>query len=223
MTVHSPMSMAEATRLTLAGRFVDAMTVIQRLRQMPKSSRATEWLARGAMRTTFGGVFDRFGKNGLSPGLAGMARRIEERVQIPLPDGARFEERLYTNQAGSRNYKLYVPSRYCGEQLPLVVMLHGCRQSPDDFAVGTRMNQLAEEQISLVAYPEQASSANVAKCWNWFSASDQLRDRGEPFAGRRNHAANHAGFGGRSHSRLRRRVLGRRRSGSGCGTPSPYS
>lgn len=98
----------------------------------------------------------------------------------PLPDGARFDEHTYANEAGSRDYKLYVPSGYNGQALPLVVMLHGCTQSPDDFAAGTRMNDLAEEQTFLVAYPAQAQSANVSKCWNWFSAGDQQRDRGEP-------------------------------------------
>jgi len=59
-------------------------------------------------------------------------------------------------------------------------MLHGCTQSPDDFAAGTRMNFIAEEQACLVVYPAQRSEANQAKCWNWFRAADQQRGRGEP-------------------------------------------
>jgi poly(hydroxyalkanoate) depolymerase family esterase len=59
-------------------------------------------------------------------------------------------------------------------------MLHGCTQSPDDFAVGTHMNLIAEERVCLVVYPVQPREANVAKCWNWFRSSDQRRGQGEP-------------------------------------------
>ncbi|TNC74966.1 extracellular catalytic domain type 1 short-chain-length polyhydroxyalkanoate depolymerase [Rubellimicrobium roseum] len=96
------------------------------------------------------------------------------------PDGARFEEHVYANAAGSRPYKLYVPSTLDDSPRPLVVMLHGCTQSPDDFAAGTRMNELAEEFGLLVAYPAQTQAANMSRCWNWFNAADQQRDRGEP-------------------------------------------
>src|SRR6266550_8361601 len=96
----------------------------------------------------------------------------EERTQ--------FSEYAYTGSAGSRRYKLFVPSAYRGQPMPLFVMLHGCTQTPDDFATGTRMNILAEERGCFVAYPAQSKKANISKCWNWFKASDQGRDRGEP-------------------------------------------
>jgi poly(hydroxyalkanoate) depolymerase family esterase len=124
--------------------------------------------------------FDRLGQLGFARGLDGLVGPAVDRTQVPVPKGARFEERNYANAAGSRAYKLYVPSCYNGQVLPLVVMLHGCTQSPDDFALGTRMNDLAEEQTFLVAYPAQDASANVSKCWNWFNPGDQQRDQGEP-------------------------------------------
>jgi len=90
-----------------------------------------------------------------------------------------FQAHLFSNAIGSRAYKLYVPIRV-DEKPPLVVMLHGCTQSADDFAAGTQMNRLAEEHGFLVVYPEQAANANMSKCWNWFKAQDQVRDAGEP-------------------------------------------
>jgi poly(hydroxyalkanoate) depolymerase family esterase len=120
-------------------------------------------------------------KGGSSQGDAGeQPRRSPPHRSDVATGGGRFLAGSYRNTAGSRDYKLYVPSGYRGQAVPLVVMLHGCTQSPDDFAAGTRMNVLAEEQIFLVAYPAQAASANASKCWNWFRPGDQQRGGGEP-------------------------------------------
>src|SRR5215204_5581858 len=118
--------------------------------------------------------------SGLPSGLDGLVGPMPTHAPAPLPEGARFETLTYTNVAGSRAYKLYIPSGYSGQPVPLVVMLHGCNQSPNDFAAGTKMNALAEEQLFLVAYPGQTVSANHGKCWNWFQPGDQQRDEGEP-------------------------------------------
>ncbi len=109
-----------------------------------------------------------------------MARQAEV-PPVTLPDGPRFLSGTFANEAGSRPYRLFVPSGYRpGEPIPLVVMLHGCTQSPEDFAAGTRMNELAEKQTVLVVYPGQTRSANIQKCWNWFQEKQQQRDTGEP-------------------------------------------
>jgi poly(hydroxyalkanoate) depolymerase family esterase len=124
-------------------------------------------------------LFDRISRTGFEPGPGGLA----EPFSADAPDGpesGQFLVRSYSNQVGTRAYKLYVPSGYCGQPLPLIVMLHGCTQSPDDFAVGTRMNLHAEEHNCFVAYPAQAASANASKCWNWFRPGDQERGQGEP-------------------------------------------
>ena len=91
-----------------------------------------------------------------------------------------FEAHEFSNQAGSRTYKVYVPARESDAPRAMVVMLHGCTQSADDFAAGTQMNRLADEHGFLVVYPEQTAQANASKCWNWFKPQDQRRGAGEP-------------------------------------------
>jgi poly(hydroxyalkanoate) depolymerase family esterase len=110
------------------------------------------------------------------------------------PRPASFAELSFRSNNASHAYRLYVPSfapsdmpgaddAAAPEQsalLPLVVLLHGCKQDAADFALGTGMNELAEAKKYLVLYPEQSSSANSLRCWNWFDATHQSRDSGEP-------------------------------------------
>lgn len=99
--------------------------------------------------------------------------------EVPQRPGS-FDTHQFSNDAGSRAYKVYVPTGASDAPRPMMVMLHGCTQSADDFAAGTQMNRLADEHGFVVVYPEQASHANASKCWNWFKPQDQARGAGEP-------------------------------------------
>jgi poly(hydroxyalkanoate) depolymerase family esterase len=193
MNQFKKIDMIEATRLTREGRLEDVVKLL-----LGAAASSSEFRARRAQGAGVKHFLDfqnaeiwqrnpptpdfllgQMGQLGSLPALRGPTDPLA-RKQVPIPDGARFEERVYLDSSGSRAYKLYVPSGYIGHAVPLVVMLHGCKQSPDDFALGTRMNNLAEEQCFLVAYPAQSTSANASRCWNWFKATDQQRDQGEP-------------------------------------------
>lgn len=93
----------------------------------------------------------------------------------------RFVWQQHRGPRGSRRYRLYVPTAaQAGRTLPCVMMLHGCKQDPDDFAAGTRMNALAERHGFYVVYPEQTRRANGSNCWNWFEPAQQHPDGEEP-------------------------------------------
>ncbi len=194
--------MAEATRLTREGRLEEATNVIQRTlggRFAPETSpdasggsdESIETIRRTVNEAVQTAATSQPGptKHGLrraprpprryrgAPRLPGTTPGA---VSTVVPAGGQFVERSYTNRAGTRAYKLYIPSGYVGQEVPLVVMLHGCTQSPDDLAAGTRMNALAEKHTFLVAYPAQATADNNSKCWNWFQVANQRRGRGEP-------------------------------------------
>lgn len=94
-------------------------------------------------------------------------------VSIASRDGGLAYNWIVPN---SRDYRLYLPKGYVkGRALPLLVMLHGCKQDPESFAAGTRMNQLADELGFLVLYPRQSALANGYSCWNWFDPRTQAR------------------------------------------------
>ena len=104
------------------------------------------------------------------------------RSKATVPRGAVFTSGTCESAYGTRAYKLYVPAVASSTEvtLPLIVMLHGCGQTPDDFARGTGINALAEEFGFLVLYPAQSREAHLNRCWNWFKPADQMRGAGEP-------------------------------------------
>lgn len=157
-------SMAEALRLTRSGNLMGAAAL---LRSTLDPSKARAPSARGSANEPID----------LVPGATKPtdAPPPEELTRGP----ARFEEQLYQGREGTIGYWLYRPAQ-ASAGMPLIVMLHGCTQSPQDFARGTAMNRLADELGFLVAYPQQSASANPQKCWNWFKPGDQQRDKGEP-------------------------------------------
>ena len=191
-------AMRAATKLTRAQKLMEATRVIQSALLLgrgptePQDEQAIEVRAiepptiditanvTPTVTLPMGDVAATLGRARLpSIGLEGLAR-IEPRKPLEIPDGAQYLNRSYACAAGRRSYKLYVPGRQHAGRRPLVVMLHGGTQGPDDFAAGTRMNALAEEHGFLVAYPSQCKSANPSLCWNWFKPEDQMRGAGEP-------------------------------------------
>ena len=195
--------MMKATRLTQAGRVEEATTLLQRMLGVASPLRASPSEGRAANEPpTIDGVAEHIEtvsakassgpksvpSHDTAPTQAGPLRSVFQRLRSRkpsppasqiIPSVGRFVSKSFSNEAGSRAYKLYIPSRHKGLR-PLIVMLHGCHQSPDDFAAGTRMNFAAEKHGCFVVYPEQTSTANASKCWNWFNISDQKRGQGEP-------------------------------------------
>lgn len=200
--------MTEAARLMQSGRTGQATALIQkRLGGLPNLLGASA--SPGGARTGAGraagtepddhlalrlpekmrGIVDgiaRSVRGGLAPVLKGVLPPqgldvpAEGRAKgAPAPAGeGRVEDLVYKGPAGERTCKLFVPGRPANPAM-LLVMLHGCTQSPDDFAAGTGMNALAEEEGFLVAYPAQTARANQQRCWNWFEPGDQKRGSGE--------------------------------------------
>ena len=173
-----------ATRLTRAGRLTHAAKVLKRLLSgvpiaVPVPARKPKRRRTPAMKPKAVAKVQTQSPLGVLPARKTRARSSPSRV---TPDGSAdtFAAGSYAHAGRTLAYKLYSPPARADAPLPLVVMLHGCKQDPDDFARGTGMNQRAVEQGFYVLYPAQAQSANPLRCWNWFKRNHQRRDSGEP-------------------------------------------
>jgi poly(hydroxyalkanoate) depolymerase family esterase len=164
--------MYEATRLTGQARFAEARALLQRGSGV--GSRLPDVQTPSPALPTLQGLLSR-----LPHGVARVPASGTKPRSRPEGPGV-FRDLSYANAAGKRTCKLYVPTGLNSQPAPLLVMLHGGTQTADDFAAGTRMNELAERHGFLVAYPEQSRGANPKGYWNWFQPKDQRRDRGEP-------------------------------------------
>ncbi|MGR3700969.1 MAG: extracellular catalytic domain type 1 short-chain-length polyhydroxyalkanoate depolymerase [Paracoccaceae bacterium] len=201
MTHFFARGMSRATDLTRAGKLDEATALIQSLL---KGATAPHETPEGASDDVIEGSFIRLDapvaklktpsvSTATRPARKRLGETLQElaSVRMPhaqsrsnaapdMPERAEFLSLSNTSTQGRRDYRLYVPANLPAGQVPLIVMMHGCTQSPEDFATGTGMNQLAESFGCLIAWPAQSNSANMQKCWNWFRPEDQGRDRGEP-------------------------------------------
>jgi len=171
-------SMAEVLRLTRSGHLMEATAAIRKMLGTSESA------APAPAHETESGIIDLVSEQGVwrastSPLTAFSGAEPKVGRTNRVQKSGSFEEQMYRGAEGSMAYRLYRPANAAAD-MPLVVMLHGCTQSPEDFARGTGMNRLADEFGFLVAYPRQTTSANAQKCWNWFRPRDQRRDQGEP-------------------------------------------
>jgi poly(hydroxyalkanoate) depolymerase family esterase len=181
-------AMLEAARLTRMGRLTEATALLQ------QSLGGIALNAPAPIPPIFGGELSD-AKSLTGAGIHSLSqqglRALDWKTKLPglearsiqpadiAPAAGSYIAGTFSNEAGHRSYKVYVPSHHDTAR-PLIVMLHGCKQSADDFAAGTRMNFAAEKRGCFVVYPEQPQAANASKCWNWFRPGDQMRDRGEP-------------------------------------------
>jgi poly(hydroxyalkanoate) depolymerase family esterase len=176
-------AMLKATRLTGVGKLLDASRLIQRTlfggsapgttgNRHPAAPTATQPAAEESPPAVI-----------ILPGPPKASGLPQQHTTEPGRQ-AEFTKHAFAFDGNSYPYRLYIPSaatrEAAAQRMPLIVLLHGCKQDALDFSHGTAMNMLAEQHHAMVLYPEQTTSGNAMRCWNWFEPSHQKAGRGEP-------------------------------------------
>jgi len=181
-------AMLAAAKLTAAGDLKAATAAIQRAlagkQAVAPTADAAGRAAAGPAQSFApeGDIIDVEARWRSDEALDGGTKNGRETARARDTADGRMLAGTFGNAAGQRDYLLYrpVPGASADGPRPLVIMLHGCTQTPADFAAGTAMNVLADRHDFLVLYPGQSASANPSACWNWFHPDSQRAQGGEP-------------------------------------------
>ena len=186
MTPNLPTWMQDAARLTRAGKLQEATQALQRSLGLPEGAALRAWPGMPADGNTVvptptpasppaADILDGYVTElPRDPGPA------QAPATSPQPTAAGISTGRFAHGGRTLDYRLFLPTGAADVPRPLVLMLHGCTQDPNDFAAGTGMDALAQAHGCAVLYPAQDTRANPQRCWNWFKHNHQQRGRGEP-------------------------------------------
>ena len=108
-------------------------------------------------------------------------RPAVRRVAARRPPGGRWLRSTHVGPAGSRSYDVYLPAGHRRTtRVPLVMLLHGCSQSAQEFVAATRSTALADRHGFVIVAPRQSRAHQPGGCWHWYESAHQARGAGEP-------------------------------------------
>jgi poly(hydroxyalkanoate) depolymerase family esterase len=104
----------------------------------------------------------------------------------PLPrrrptGGGRWLRDQPTTGLGGRTFDVYLPAALRRRtRVPMVLLLHGCLQTADEFADATRFTTVADRNGFILVLPHQEQRHHSRRCWRWYESLHQQRGSGEP-------------------------------------------
>ncbi|CAB3844521.1 PHB depolymerase family esterase [Achromobacter mucicolens] len=148
------------------------ITRLQRAAMRLAAPKPARKRAAPARKKAAGVTTGRAAKTARPAGAAGAGRAAAAET-APLGAGRWEALRQFSDKTGRRlAFSRYTPATAPPAGMPLVVMLHGCRQTSVAFARGSRMNQWADAGGFMVLYPQQSLARQVQRCWRWFQPDD---------------------------------------------------